>query len=204
MSSPPAAVRDARGDPPPPEVLAEAAAALRAGLVVGLPTDTVYGLAVDATRPGAADRIFAAKHRPRGVVLPVLVADLAQVEALVDHIPGAARRLMAAHWPGALTVVLTRRPGLDLDLGDGGATVGVRCPDHAVARALCALAGPLATTSANVHGEPPAHEAAEVAAMAGVALVLDAGRCDGQPSTVVDYSGEEPRVLRVGAVDWAP
>jgi L-threonylcarbamoyladenylate synthase len=195
-------IRDARGDPPPPAALAEAAEALASGQIVGLPTDTVYGLAVDASRPGAADRIFVAKGRPRGVVLPVLVADQDQVESLVADIPETARDLMARFWPGALTIVLRRRPGVNLDLGDPAATIGVRCPDHAVALGLCRLAGPLATTSANVHGEPPAHDAAEVAAMVGVAVVLDAGRCDGAPSSVVDCTVSPPKLLRAGAVEW--
>jgi L-threonylcarbamoyladenylate synthase len=157
---------------------------------------------VDAARPGAADRVFTAKRRPRGIVLPVLVGDQDQVEALVVGIPDVARDLMARFWPGALTIVLARRPGLDFDLGDNGATIGVRCPDHAAARALCRLAGPLATTSANAHGAPPAQEAATVAALAGVAVVLDAGRCAGEPSTVVDCTAAEPRLLRAGTVDW--
>jgi tRNA threonylcarbamoyl adenosine modification protein (Sua5/YciO/YrdC/YwlC family) len=193
--------------PPDPDALAQAAEALRAGWVVGVPTDTVYGLAVDATRPGAARRVFVAKRRPRGVVLPVLVADQAQAEALVADVPEVARLLMARHWPGALTIVLPRRPGLALDLGDDGGTVGVRRPDHPVVAALARLVGPLATTSANLHGEPPATVAAAVAALpgaaeAGVALVLDAGECAGEPSTVVDCTTDPPRLLRAGAVPW--
>jgi L-threonylcarbamoyladenylate synthase len=200
---PPSAVFDVRSDPPDPAALAAAAAALGAGLVVGLPTDTVYGLAVDARRPGAVDRVFVAKQRPRHVELPVLVADLGQALDLAGDLPAGTRALMEGFWPGALTLVVLRRPGLTLDLGERVDTIGLRCPDHPVARALCRAAGPLATTSANRHGEPPAQQAAPVAEMEGVALVLDAGRCAGQPSTVVDCTGDELRLLRQGALPWA-
>lgn len=189
--------------PPPAEVLAVAAEALRAGQVVGIPTDTVYGLAVDPWQPGAADRVFAAKGRPRGVELPVLVADIEQVDWLCDQIPGDAARLMNRFWPGGLTVVVPRRPGPGPDLGDNRATVGVRCPDHAVPRGLCGLVGPLATTSANRHGAPPATEATGVADLPGVAVVLDGGTRSGRPSTVVDCSRPGPPVLlRAGRVAW--
>jgi len=200
--SAPAAVLDARGDPPPGSALAAAVAALGAGQVIGVPTDTVYGLAVDATRSGATERVFAAKLRPRAVGLPLLVADMDEVEAVAAQVPDVARALMRQFWPGGLTVVLTRRAGFDIDLGDNRATVGVRCPDHPVIRSLCRMVGPLATTSANRHGEPPATEAPAVAGLPGVDLVLDSGRCAGQPSTVVDCTGPRPRLLRAGALSW--
>jgi L-threonylcarbamoyladenylate synthase len=188
---------------PDPAVVAAARAVLAAGGVVGIPTDTVYGLAVDPWRPGAADRLFALKARPRAVTLPVLVADADGVAPLVASVPGVAVRLMAAWWPGPLTLVLDARPDLGADLGGTGATIGVRCPDHAVARALAA-AGPIATTSANRHGAPPVTSAADLAALLpGVDLVVDAGTCDGRPSTVLDCTGGEPRVLRAGALDLA-
>lgn len=198
----PAAVLDAHGDPPPSAALAAAVAALGAGQVVGVPTDTVYGLAVDATRPGATDRVFAAKLRPRAVGLPLLVADVDDVDAVAE-VPEGARALMRQFWPGGLTIVLARRPDLDLDLGDTRSTVGVRCPDHPVIRSLCRMVGPLATTSANRHGEQPAVEAPAVAGLPGVDLVLDAGRCAGEPSTVVDCTGDRPRLLRAGILPWA-
>jgi L-threonylcarbamoyladenylate synthase len=184
--------------PPAEEAVGAAVAALRAGDIVGLPTDTVYGLAADPWHSGAADRLFLAKGRPRHVELPVLVADIDQALGLVTSVPAVARRLMHAHWPGALTLVLPRRPGLDADLGDEDGTIGVRCPDHPVALAVCARMGPVATTSANLHGRPPATTAQEVAQLPGVALVLDAGTCDGAASTVLDCTGDEPRLLRAG------
>jgi L-threonylcarbamoyladenylate synthase len=191
------------GDRPDPGVVAEAATALRRGEVVGIPTDTVYGLAVDPSRAGAVDRLFAVKERPRDVVLPVLVGSVDQALALAGPPGPEAAALMAAWWPGPLTIVLTRRSGVELDLGGDGATIGVRCPAHAVARALAESVGPIATSSANLHGAPPATRAeALVAGLAGVALVVDAGPCEGRPSTVVDCTGGVTRLLRAGPISW--
>ena len=198
------AVIPADGDRPPDEAVRAAARALTAGHVVALPTDTVYGLAADPFRLGAADRIFRAKRRPRQVELPVLVADRDQVAAVAATVPDVARRLMDRHWPGALTLVLPRRAGISADLGGNEATVGVRCPDHPVPVAVCRAVGPLATTSANLHGRPPLTRAADVADAFGdaVPLVLDGGTCAGDPSTVVDCTGPEPRLLRQGRIPW--
>ncbi len=191
----------AGGEVPDHAALQAAATVLRAGQVLGMPTDTVYGVAVDPRVPGSVDRIFAAKGRPRSVELPVLVADRDQAVELCGAIPPDAQRLMDRFWPGALTIVLPLRQ--PLELGGDGATVGVRCPAHPVPRALCAMVGPLATTSANPHGEPPAEEALAVSGLPGVALVLDAGTCAGLPSTVVDCSAAAIAVLRHGRVPWA-
>jgi L-threonylcarbamoyladenylate synthase len=194
----------AAGDPPPARAIEAAVAALRRGEVVAIPTDTVYGLAVDPRQPGAVDRLFAAKSRPRAVELPVLVADEAQALALSAEVTAPALALMARWWPGPLTLVLARRPGLRLDLGDNVATIGVRCPDHPVPRAICAGLGPIATTSANLHGEPPITTAAALAATMGGALglILDGGVCDGAPSSVLDMTGATPRLLREGRLAW--
>jgi tRNA threonylcarbamoyl adenosine modification protein (Sua5/YciO/YrdC/YwlC family) len=164
----------------------------------------VYGLAVDPFRPGATDRLFAAKRRPRGVPLPVLVADMDQALDLAGNVAGPAVVLMERFWPGPLTIVLERRDGLGADLGDEAATVGVRWPDHPVPQALCAAAGPLATTSANLHGQATPLTAAGVADVFGetVPVVLDGGSCDGAPSTVVDCTGAELRLLREGRIPW--
>ena len=192
------------GDPPPVTAIKQAVEALVAGDIVGVPTDTVYGLAADPFHTGASDRLFAIKRRPRSVELPVLVANEEQALTLTIAVPAAARRLMAKYWPGALTLVLPRRPDLNADLGDDDATVGLRCPAHPVPLALCEAVGPLATTSANRHGEPPATTALELASAisAGVGLVLDAGVCDGAASTVVECTGEEARLLRPGRLPW--
>lgn len=194
----------AAGDPPPAEAIDAAARALAAGQVVALPTDTVYGLGADPFSTGGADRLFVLKRRPREVDLPLLVADEEQALALATAVPDPARRLMDRFWPGALTVVLPRRPDLRADLGADEATVGVRCPAHPVPLALCRAYGPVATTSANLHGEPTATTAAEVAAVFGdaVAVVLDGGPCTGAPSTVVDCTGAAPKLLREGRIPW--
>jgi L-threonylcarbamoyladenylate synthase len=200
------AIVDARGDPPPVLAIDAAAAVLRAGGIVGVPTDTVYGLAADPFRAGATDRLFKVKRRPRTFELPVLVADLDQALTLTvaGAVPPTASRLMAHFWPGALTVVLPRRPDLNADLGSDDATIGLRCPDHPVPRALCRAVGPIATTSANRHGDDPATTASGLAAALGgcVDIVLDGGDCAGSPSTVVDCTGAEPHLLREGRVPW--
>ena len=202
MVAPPRVIA-AFGDPPPGDAIAAAVEALREGDILAVPTDTVYGLAADPWHSGAADRLFRVKGRPRSVELPVLVADAEQALTLVTGLPDAARRLMKAFWPGAVTLVLPRRPEVDADLGDEDATIGVRCPAHPVPLAVCREIGPVATTSANRHGEPPVTNAAAVAAtLHGVAIVLDAGECAGAASTVVDATGETPRLLREGAVPW--
>ncbi|MEA2900138.1 MAG: L-threonylcarbamoyladenylate synthase [Actinomycetota bacterium] len=187
------------------EAIARAVATLARGLPVALPTDTVYGLAVDPFLPGASDRVFELKRRPRDENLPVLVASTDQALGLATAVPSSALVLMARFWPGALTIVLPARPGLGADLGDDDATIGVRCPDHPVPLALCRAVGPLATTSANVHGQPTLTTAAEVAEVFADALpvVLDGGTCTGSPSTVVDCTGFEPRLLREGRVPWS-
>ncbi|MGH9054512.1 MAG: L-threonylcarbamoyladenylate synthase [Acidimicrobiales bacterium] len=193
----------AHGDPPPAAAIAGGVEALRDGDIVGVPTDTVYGLAADPWHSGAADRLFLVKGRPRSVELPLLVAGIDQALSLTTGVPPSALRLMERFWPGALTLVLPRGEDVTADLGEDEATIGLRCPDHPVPLALCREVGPFATTSANRHGEPPVTTAAELAAsLPGVALVLDAGICDRASSTVVDATGDEPRLLRAGAIDW--
>jgi L-threonylcarbamoyladenylate synthase len=180
-----------------------AVAALLAGQPIILPTDTVYGVAVDAARPGATERLFAVKGRPTDVALPVLAADEEQAFGLATDVPEAARRLAERFWPGGLTLVLPRHPDVTWDLGGTDhATIGLRVPDHEVPRALARSVGPLATTSANRHGRPTPETAAAAAAEQGegVAVVIDGGRCAGAPSTVVACLAGEVRVLRVGRV----
>jgi tRNA threonylcarbamoyl adenosine modification protein (Sua5/YciO/YrdC/YwlC family) len=195
----------AAGDPPPEASVAAALEALADGRIVGIPTDTVYGLAADPFRPGATERLFEAKRRSRDVDLPVLVASIDQAMSLTTAVPDVAAALMRRYWPGPLTLVLPRRPDLTADLGEDEATIGIRCPAHPVPLALCAKGGPIATTSANLHGEPTSQTAEEVVAVFGdaVAVVLDGGRRAGSPSTVVDCTGTEPRLLREGRVAWS-
>ena len=173
------------------------------GDIVGIPTDTVYGLAADPWHSGAADRLFLVKGRPRSVELPLLVSGEEQALTLATAVPECALRLMARFWPGALTIVLPRRQEVDADLGEEDETIGLRCPNHPVPLALCRAMGPIATTSANRHGSRPMTTAQDLAAsLPGVALVLDAGVCDGAPSTVVDSTGEVPKLLRAGSIAW--
>jgi L-threonylcarbamoyladenylate synthase len=180
---------------------------LRAGEVVALPTDTVYGLAALPTIPRSTDRLFALKGRGTDMPIAVLCADA--VQALGLAAPGAltdeVRRIAERLWPGPLTLVLPRLPGLAYELGEPADTVGVRCPDHELVRTIAATAGPIATTSANRHREPPSPTAEGVAATfgPGLALVLDGGRCEAPPSTVVAATGAAWRVLRQGSVPLA-
>jgi L-threonylcarbamoyladenylate synthase len=199
------AIVDAKGNPPPAGAIKLAAEALAAGDIVGIPTDTVYGLAADPFHSGASDRLFRVKGRPRRLDLPVLVAGEEQALSLCTAVPSVARRLMERFWPGPLTLVLPRRPDLVADLGEDDATIGVRCPAHPVPLAICAAVGPVATTSANRHGSPPLTDAQAVVLELGeeVAVVLDGGTCSGAPSSVVDCTGEDPKELRQGPLSWA-
>jgi len=185
--------------------LGPALAALRRGEVVAIPTDTVYGLAVDPERPGSTDALFALKGRPRSLDLPVLVDGEDQAgRVAAGGLPEPAQRLAAAFWPGGLTIVVRRSTELSWDIGPHADTIGLRLPDHAVARALCREVGPLATSSANRHGEDPCTDASSVtAAFGGGLVVVDGGRCAGVPSTVVAVTDGETRCLREGAVPWA-
>ncbi|HTT91741.1 MAG TPA: L-threonylcarbamoyladenylate synthase [Acidimicrobiales bacterium] len=190
----------AYGDHPPEKAIDLAVKALAGGDIIGVPTDTVYGLAADPFHTGASDRLFRLKGRPRSVELPVLVGSEEQALSLCTAVPASARRLMRLYWPGPLTLVLPRRPDLDADLGEEDATIGIRCPAHPVPLAICEQIGPIATTSANRHKEPALTTATDVCKSLGseLVLVLDAGTCDGLPSTVVDCTGEAPKVLREG------
>ena len=184
-----------------PGAIDRACAALASGAVIVIPTDTVYGVAVNPFLPGATDRLFAAKRRPRDVTLPVLVGSVEDV-ADVAVVNDVATDLMRRYWPGGLTIVLPRVAELRADLGTNESTVGVRCPDHDFVRELLRATGPLAVTSANLHGDETPPSAGGVAAVFGdaVALVVDGGVCEGAPSTVVDCSDSELRVLRQGAL----
>lgn len=185
--------------------LGAAVDALRAGQAVGLPTDTVYVLAVNPFVPGASDRLFALKRRPRDLDLPVLVASLDQALGLVTSLPEPARRLMERCWPGPLTLVLPRDPDLAADLGDDDLTIGVRMSDHPVLRALCERVGPLGVAAAGIHGERELETAEEVSDTFGgaVPVVVDGGRCAGLPATVVDATGEDPHLIREGRLPWS-
>lgn len=182
--------------------LARVVAALEAGAVVALPTDTVYGLAVVPTLPGAVERLFELKGRPETVAIAVLVADMAQAERLL-RANDAARQLALRFWPGALTIVGDRMPNLGLELGGDESTIGVRCPSSTYVNQICRRVGPLAVTSANRHGEPPAIHVGMLRASFGPQLLIaDGGLCDAEVSTVVDVRGGAANLLRAGAIDF--
>jgi L-threonylcarbamoyladenylate synthase len=183
---------------------AEAVSVLRSGGLVAMPTDTVYGVGVALDAQDGLARLFAAKDRPLDRAIVVLVADLEQA-ASVGLLSPAARVLARRFWPGGLTLVLAHAHGAPLPavLTAGAATIGVRLPAHDCPRALARDLGPLPVTSANLSGQPDALDAAGVMAQLGdrVDLILDGGRArGGVPSTVVDCTGEVPKVLRTGAI----
>lgn len=173
----------------------EAIELLRRGRVVAIPTDTVYGVAVAAAIPGATDALFELKERPADVALPVLIRDAESVDRYARFAVD-----LTSYWPGALTVVGMRTQVSEpWDLGGDGLTLGLRVPDDVGIRRIAACVGPLATTSANKHGEPPCTTAEEVLAALGDAVpVVDGGLRNGVPSTVVDATVKPVRVLRQG------
>lgn len=189
-----------------PDDIEQVAAALRAGGVVVVPTDTVYGVAACVARPEAVAQLFSVKRRPTSVALPVMVADVADVASLPVTVSARARHVMEAFWPGPLTIVLPADPTLARRLG-GEATLGLRIPNDDALRALVRRTGPLAVTSANEHGEPPCLEPDDVrrvfASHTDVAGLWDGGRRDGAVSTVVKLGDEGDTVLRHGAIDPA-
>jgi L-threonylcarbamoyladenylate synthase len=186
---------------------AAAVAVLRSGGIVALPTDTVYGIAVDLATPGGIERLFAAKRRPSEKAVMLLLADVGQARAIGEW-PPTATALADAFWPGGLTVVVRQDPAVSLPaaLTGGAATIALRVPDHPAPRALAAALGPLPTTSANVSGEPEAATAQAIVEQFGdaIELVLDGGPAHGGlPSTVVDCTVDPPRILRAGAIEPA-
>lgn len=183
--------------------LTAATTAIRAGELVVLPTDTVYGLGADAFDPAAVRRLLEAKGRGRQMPPPVLVGSTATLDALASTVPPWARELVDRYWPGPLTIVVREQTSLQWDLGDTRGTVAVRMPHDPVALELLGRTGPMAVSSANLTGQPAATDADQAAEMLGdkVAVILDGGpTLDDRPSTIVDCTSARPRVLRVGAV----
>ena len=183
--------------------LEAAAHAARSGQLVVLPTDTVYGIGADAFNAAAVRDLLAAKGRGPDMPVPVLVGSWTTIDGLVMAVPPVARTLIEAFWPGGLSLVVEHAPSLSWDLGDARGTVMVRMPLHPVALDLLRLVGPMAVSSANRSGSPPAttSAAAEEQLGADVSVYLDGGESPiGVASTVVDLTSEVPRVLRQGAV----
>lgn len=184
--------------------VAAAVRAVHSGQLVVLPTDTVYGIGCDAFDADAVLAVLEAKGRGRQMPPPVLIGSIATVDGLAIGVPEYARELMARFWPGPLTLVLRAQPSLQWDLGDTNGTVALRMPDHDVALGLLGQVGPMAVTSANRTGQPPAHSAAQAVDQLGdaVSVYLDAGpaAADALASTILDCTADAPRILREGAV----
>ncbi len=182
---------------------AEAARLLLGGSVVGIPTETVYGLAANALDPQAVKKIFEAKDRPQDNPLIVHIASLDQLTLVAARVPEAAYKLADAFWPGPLTMILPKSTAIPMEVSAGLDTVGVRMPSHKTAHRIIELACPLAAPSANTSGKPSPTTAQHVFEdMQGrIPLIIDGGRCTvGVESTVVDMTGDTPRVLRPGAI----
>jgi tRNA threonylcarbamoyl adenosine modification protein (Sua5/YciO/YrdC/YwlC family) len=184
--------------------IASAAAAVRRGELVVLPTDTVYGVGADAFAAEAVAAILKAKGRGREMPPPVLIPNPQTVDGLATHVPGYARDLIAACWPGPLTLVLYAQSSLMWDLGETNGTVALRMPQDDAALRLLGEVGPMAVTSANISGQPPARTILDAAAQLGsaVSVYLDSGPSTGGPaSTILDCTDDDaPVILRAGAL----
>ncbi len=188
------------------EGIPAAGAAVRRGEIVVLPTDTVYGIGCDAFDATAVASVLAAKGRGRDMPPPVLIPTARTAQGLATQVPDYAQRLMERFWPGPLTLVLKAQTSLHWDLGETNGTVALRVPDHELALELLGDIGPMAVTSANTTGAPAARTVDEAQGMLGesVGVYLDGGPAgEGQPSTIVDCTGETPVTLRLGALSQA-
>jgi len=191
--------------PDGPEAHLKAAAMIRAGEVIAFRTDTFYGLGVDPQNPTAVNRLNELKGR-EGKPILLLVAATADVDRFVAYRSALFDRVAAEFWPGPLTLVAKARAELPELLTAGTGTIGVRLPVDATVRELVRLCGgALTATSANLSGFPPARTATEVATQfpTGIDLIIDSGEVDAtEPSTVLDVTGDEPRLIREGAIGW--
>jgi len=186
--------------------LRAAVGAARGGRLVVLPTDTVYGIGCDAFDSEAVSALLAAKGRGRDMPVPVLVGSWHTVDGLVRSVSPQARELVRAFWPGGLSLVVEQAPSLAWDLGDTSGSVMIRMPLHPVAIELLREVGPMAVSSANISGMPPATMVGEARDQLQdkVAVYLDGGLADhAVASTIVDLTGETPRILREGAITAA-
>jgi len=191
---------------PQRDAIDEAARWIRLGAVVAIPTDTLYGLAADPFSADAVARVFAAKGRAAERALPLVAADAAQITRHLGPLPELAVHLAGRFWPGPLTILMPAARVLARDVSGGTGKVGVRVPADPIARAVCAACGhPVTATSANVTGEPPPATPDDVERTLGerIEFLLDAGPTPGgAPSTIVDVTGGEPRLVRAGVISW--
>ncbi|MFV8050411.1 L-threonylcarbamoyladenylate synthase [Mycobacterium sp. 48b] len=186
--------------------IASAVSAVKGGRLVVMPTDTVYGIGADAFDSEAVGALLAAKGRGRNMPVGVFVGSWNTIDGLVYSVPPAARELIRAFWPGALSLVVTQAPSLQWDLGDANGSVMLRMPLHPVAIELLREVGPMAQSSANVSGRPAAVTAAQAHEQLGdkVEVYLDGGPAEQQAaSTIVDLTGPQPRILRTGPISAA-
>lgn len=185
------------------EGLRQAAYAVRRGDLVVLPTDTVYGIGADAFTPAAVTALLAAKGRGRDMPVPVLVGSWHTIDGLAMSVSTPMRNLVRAFWPGALSLVVRQAPSVQWDLGDARGTVMLRMPLHPVAIELLREVGPMAVSSANISGRPPAVNVGDARQQLGdlVDVYLDGGPAAQQAaSTILDLTSPEPRILRSGPV----
>lgn len=183
--------------------LAAAVDALRGGSLVVLPTDTVYGIGADAFNPAAVSALLAAKHRGPDYPVAVLLGSWDDVDPLVEVVDTRMRDLVEAFWPGGVSLIVRQNPQLQWSLGDTFGTVMLRMPNHPVALQLFRLLGPMAVSSANIHGQAPATTCAQAHEQLGESVVvyLDGGESPvGAPSTIIDLTGQQPVIRRQGAV----
>lgn len=183
--------------------LKSAARAVKGGRLVVIPTDTVYGIGCDAFSHAAVRSLLAAKGRGRDMAPPVLIGSKRALDGVASKISKSAKTLTEAFWPGPLTVIVPYTPTLTWDLGDTDGTVAIRMPLHPLALELLKETGPMAVSSANESGRPPAETAAEAKDQLGadVAVYLEAGASeDNRPSTIVDCVADPPQVLREGVL----
>ncbi|OMC12339.1 L-threonylcarbamoyladenylate synthase [Mycolicibacterium fortuitum] len=186
--------------------IASAISAVKGGRLVVMPTDTVYGIGADAFDREAVASLLAAKGRGRNMPVGVFVGSWNTIDGLVYSVPPAARELIRAFWPGALSLIVTQAPSLQWDLGDANGSVMLRMPMHPVAIELLREVGPMAQSSANVSGQPAAVTAAQAHEQLGdkVEVYLDGGPAEQQAaSTIVDLTGDQPRILRTGPISAA-
>jgi L-threonylcarbamoyladenylate synthase len=179
---------------------------LQEGGVLAIPTDTLYGLAVDAFNADAIERVFTVKERPEGMALPVLLSGAEQLEKVAQQVPLRVSRIADAFWPGPLTLIVKRNGALPPRLTAGNSTVAVRVPDHPVPRALARrLDRPITGTSANISGAADPQTLEELRHQVGerVDLIVEDGPSPaGTASTIVDVSGEDPKLIREGVIPF--